>query len=411
MERRRAVITGIGLITPLGTGTQKTWRNICCGRSGIRRIQSFDPSNLKTQFAGELPDFNPLSFMDAKEIKRTDPFIQYAIAATRLALEEAGLEIPEELSPRVGAIIGSGIGGVDSFRKNFLEMYERGPNRVSPFFITSIIPNMASGYVSMIFNAKGPNSCPVTACAAGAHAVGDGMRIIERNEADVMIVGGAEAAVQPIGIAGFNAMRALSRRNDEPERASRPFDRDRDGFVMGEGSGILILEELEFAKRRGARIYAEIIGYGMSGDAFHITAPSLKGPVSAMKQALKGADISLEEVDYINAHGTSTPQNDPNETRAIKEVFGELAYDIPVSSTKSMTGHLLGAAGGIEAAFTALSIHERIIPPTINLDIPDPECDLDYVPHTSRDARVRVALSNSFGFGGTNVTLVFKAFN
>jgi len=411
MERRRAVITGIGLITPLGTGTQKTWRNICCGRSGIRRIQSFDPSNLKTQFAGELPDFNPLSFMDAKEIKRTDPFIQYAIAATRLALEEAGLEIPEELSPRVGAIIGSGIGGVDSFRKNFLEMYERGPNRVSPFFITSIIPNMASGYVSMIFNAKGPNSCPVTACAAGAHAVGDGMRIIERNEADVMIVGGAEAAVQPIGIAGFNAMRALSRRNDEPERASRPFDRDRDGFVMGEGSGILILEELEFAKRRGARIYAEIIGYGMSGDAFHITSPSLKGPVSAMKQALKGAAISLEEVDYINAHGTSTPQNDPNETRAIKEVFGELAYKIPVSSTKSMTGHLLGAAGGVEAAFTALSIYEGIIPPTINLDNPDPECDLDYVPYTSRDAGVRVALSNSFGFGGTNVTLVFKSFD
>jgi len=408
---RRVVITGIGLITSLGSGTQKTWKSICCGRSGIRRIQSFDPSNLKTQFAGELTDFNPLSFMDAKDIRRTDPFIQYAIAATRLALEDAGLEITEELSSSVGAIIGSGIGGVDSFRKNFLEMYERGPNRVSPFFITSIIPNMASGYVSMIFNAKGPNSCPVTACAAGAHAVGDGMRIIERNEADVMIVGGAEAAVQPIGIAGFNAMRALSRRNDEPERASRPFDRDRDGFVMGEGSGILILEELEFAKRRGARIYAEIIGYGMSGDAFHITAPSLKGPVSAMKQALKGADISLEEVDYINAHGTSTPQNDPNETRAIKEVFGELAYDIPVSSTKSMTGHLLGAAGGIEAAFTALSIHERIIPPTINLDIPDPECDLDYVPHTSRDARVRVALSNSFGFGGTNVTLVFKAFN
>ncbi|HLE24649.1 MAG TPA: beta-ketoacyl-ACP synthase II [Thermodesulfobacteriota bacterium] len=408
---RRVVITGIGLITSLGSGTQKTWKSICCGRSGIRRIQSFDPSNLKTQFAGELTDFNPLSFMDAKDIRRTDPFIQYAIAATRLALEDAGLEITEELSSSVGAIIGSGIGGVDSFRKNFLEMYERGPNRVSPFFITSIIPNMASGYVSMIFNAKGPNSCPVTACAAGAHAVGDGMRIIEREEADVMIVGGAEAAIQPIGIAGFNAMRALSTRNDEPERASRPFDRDRDGFVMGEGSGILILEELEFAKRRGARIYAEIIGYGMSGDAFHITSPSLKGPVSAMKQALKGAAISLEEVDYINAHGTSTPQNDPNETRAIKEVFGELAYKIPVSSTKSMTGHLLGAAGGVEAAFTALSIYEGIIPPTINLDNPDPECDLDYVPYTSRDAGVRVALSNSFGFGGTNVTLVFKSFD
>ena len=408
---KRIVITGIGLVTPLGTGTQKAWKHLCEGRSGIRRIQKFDPSNLKTQFAGEIPDFNALSFMEGKEIKRTDSFIQYAVAATRISLEDAGLEISEELSSRVGAIIGTAVGGVEVFQKNIIEMHEKGPNRVSPSFIPSIIANMASAYVSIIFNLKGPNSCVVTACASGAHAIGDGMSIIERGEADVMIVGGAEAAVQPIGIAGFNAMRALSTRNDEPERASRPFDRDRDGFVMGEGSGVLILEELEFAKRRGARIYAEIIGYGMSGDAFHITAPSLKGPVNSMRQALMGAKISPCHVDYINAHGTSTPQNDPNETKAIKEVFGEWAYKIPVSSTKSMTGHLLGATGGVEAGFTVLSIYEGIIPPTINLENPDPECDLDYVPHTSRDARVRVALSNSFGFGGTNVTLVFKAFD
>ena len=408
---KRIVITGIGLVTPLGTGTQKAWKHLCEGRSGIRRIQKFDPSNLKTQFAGEIPDFNALSFMEGKEIKRTDSFIQYAVAATRISLEDAGLEISEELSSRVGAIIGTAVGGVEVFQKNIIEMHEKGPNRVSPSFIPSIIANMASAYVSIIFNLKGPNSCVVTACASGAHAIGDGMSIIERGEADVMIVGGAEAAVQPIGIAGFNAMRALSTRNDEPERASRPFDRDRDGFVMGEGSGVLILEELEFAKRRGARIYAEIIGYGMSGDAFHITAPSLKGPVNSMRQALMHAKISPCHVDYINAHGTSTPQNDPNETKAIKEVFGEWAYKIPVSSTKSMTGHLLGATGGVEAAFTVLSIYEGIIPPTINLENPDPECDLDYVPHTSRDARVRVALSNSFGFGGTNVTLVFKAFD
>jgi 3-oxoacyl-[acyl-carrier-protein] synthase II len=408
---RRVVVTGIGLVTPLGTGTEKTWRNICEGRSGIRRIQKFDPSNLKTQFAGELPDFCPLSFMDGKEIKRTDPFIQYAVAATKIALESAGLEISEELSSRTGAVIGTGIGGVDVFQKNFIEMLEKGPNRVSPFFIPSIIANMASAYVSIIFNLQGPNSCVVTACAAGSHAIGDGMRIIERDEADVMIVGGTEAAIHPIGIAGFNALRALSTRNDAPERASRPFDRDRDGFVMGEGSGVLILEELGFAKRRGARIYAEIIGYGMSGDAYHITAPSLKGPVTCMRQALMSAKINSHDVDYINAHGTGTPQNDPNETRAIKEVFGEWAYKIPVSSTKSMTGHLLGATGGVEAAFTALAVYDGILPPTINLENPDPECDLDYVPNTSREAKVRMGISNSFGFGGTNVALVFKAFN
>ncbi len=408
---RRVVITGIGLVTPLGTGTEKTWKHICEGHSGIRRIQRFDPSNLKTQFAGEIPDFNPLSFMEGKEVKRTDPFIQYAVAATRLALEDAGLEISEGISPRVGAIISSGIGGLGAFQKNAIEMYERGPNRVSPFFIPSMIANMASGYVSIIFNAKGPNSCTVTACAASAHAIGDGMRMIEREDADVMIAGGTEAPILPIAIAGFNAMRALSTRNDEPERASRPFDKDRDGFVMGEGAGVLILEELEFAKRRGARIYAEIIGYGMSADAYHITAPSLEGPVNSMRRALKGATINPEDVDYINAHGTSTPQNDSNETRAIKEVLGEQAYKIPISSTKSMTGHLLGAAGGVEAGFTVLTIYEGIIPPTINLENPDPECDLDYVPHNSREARVRIALSNSFGFGGTNVTLAFKVFD
>jgi 3-oxoacyl-[acyl-carrier-protein] synthase II len=409
--KRRVVVTGVGLLTPLGTGNEKTWKGICEGRPGIRRIQKFDPSALKTQIAGEVLDFDPADFMDPKEIRRSDPFIQYAVAATKLALDDAGLEISEELSPNVGAFISSGIGGLDSFQRNVIEMHERGPSRVSPFFIPTMIANMAAGYVSIFFHAKGPNSCTTTACAASAHAVGDAAKIIERCDADVMIAGGTEAPLIPVAIAGFNAMKALSTRNDEPHRASRPFDKDRDGFVMGEGSGILILEELEFAKRRGARIYAEVLGYGMSGDAYHITAPSVDGPVRCMIRALKDAELNPEDVDYINAHGTSTPLNDSNETSAMKEVFNSYAYKIPVSSTKSMTGHLLGAAGGIEAAFTSLALYHGIIPPTINLDNPDLECDLDYVPNEARERGIKVALTSSFGFGGVNVTLAFKRFD
>lgn len=410
-QRRRVVVTGIGLITPLGTGNEKTWKAICEGRSGIRRIQKFDPSALKTQIAGEVLDFDPAAFMDRKEIKRSDPFIQFAVAATSLALIDAGLEITEKLSPHAGTFISSAIGGLDSFWRNMTELYEKGPSRVSPFSLPSLIANMAAGYVSIFFHAKGPNMCITTACAASAHAIGEATRTIERSDADVMIAGGTEASVLPITIIGFGAMRALSTRNEDPHGACRPFDRDRDGFVMGEGSGILILEELEFAKKRGARIYAEVLGYGMSSDAFHITSPSLDGPVRCLSNALHDAELNPEDIDYINAHGTATPQNDINETRAIKEVFGSYAYKIPTSSTKSMTGHLFGAAGGTEAALTVLSLYNGIMPPTINLNNPDPECNLDYVPHYAREAVIKTALSNSFAFGGTNVCLVFKKFD
>ncbi|HWP92136.1 MAG TPA: beta-ketoacyl-ACP synthase II [Thermodesulfobacteriota bacterium] len=409
--KRRVAVTGIGLVTPLGTGNKKTWEGICEGRSGIGRITKFDPSSLKTQIAGEVLDFEPEAFMESKEIRRSDPFIQYAVAATKLALDDANLQVTDELSPQIGTIIGSGIGGMDTYYKTVLVMEERGPSRISPFFVPNIIANMAAGYVSIYFNAKGPNSCTTTACAAGAHAIAYSAMAIQRGDADAMIAGGTEAPVIPMTIAGFNVMRAISTRNDEPERASRPFDRDRDGFIIAEGAGILILEELEFAKKRGARIYAELIGSGMSSDAYHITSPSLDGPVRCMKAALRDAELNPEDVQYINAHGTSTPQNDINETRAIKELFGKHAYSIPVSSTKSMTGHLLGAAGGIEAAFTALAIYHGILPPTINLDNPEPDCDLDYVANKAREADIAVALSNSFGFGGTNVTLAFRRFD
>ncbi len=409
--KRRVAVTGIGLVTPLGTGNKKTWEGICEGRSGIGRITKFDPSPLKTQIAGEVLDFEPEAFMESKEIRRSDPFIQYAVAATKLALDDANLQVTDELSPQIGTIIGSGIGGMDTYYKTVLVMEERGPSRISPFFVPNIIANMAAGYVSIYFNAKGPNSCTTTACAAGAHAIAYSAMAIQRGDADVMIAGGTEAPVIPMTIAGFNVMRAISTRNDEPERASRPFDRDRDGFIIAEGAGILILEELEFAKKRGARIYAELIGSGMSSDAYHITSPSLDGPVRCMKAALRDSELNPENVQYINAHGTSTPQNDINETRAIKELFGKHAYKIPVSSTKSMTGHLLGAAGGIEAAFTALAIYHGILPPTINLDNPEPDCDLDYVANKAREADIAVALSNSFGFGGTNVTLAFRRFD
>jgi 3-oxoacyl-[acyl-carrier-protein] synthase II len=409
--KRRVVVTGIGLLTPLGLDTASNWKAVCEGRSGIKRIEKFDPTQLKTQIAGEIVGFDPTVYMDIKEVRRSDPFIQYAVAATKMALDDASLEVTEEIAPRVGTYIGSGIGGLDSFCRNVIEMHERGPSRISPFFIPSMIANMAAGYVSIYFSAKGPNVCTSTACAASAHAIGDAARIIQYGDADVMIAGGTEAPLLPVAIAGFNSMRALSTRNDEPERASRPFDKDRDGFIMGEGAGILILEELSFAKRRGARIYAEILGFGMSSDANHITAPALEGPVRSVLAALHNAGVSPDSVDYINAHGTSTPLNDTNETNVIKKVFGTRAYKIPVSSTKSMTGHLLGAAGGVEAAYTVLAVANGIIPPTINLETPDPECDLDYVPNEAREATVRVALSNSFGFGGTNVCLVIGRYD
>jgi 3-oxoacyl-[acyl-carrier-protein] synthase II len=405
---RRVAVTGIGLVTPVGIGNKETWDAICAGRNGVRRISKFDPSEHKTQIAAEIHGFDPELYMNPKEARKTDTFIQYACSSAKIALDDAGLEITEELSPRTGTIIGSGIGGMETYVNTVLTMEEKGPGRLSPFFITNIINNMAAGYVSIFFNAKGPNCCTTTACAASAHAIGYAALAIRRDEADIMFAGGTEAPVIPLTFAGFNAMRALSTRNDEPERASRPFDRDRDGFIIGEGSGMLILEELEFAKKRGARIYAEIVGYGMSGDASHITAPSLEGPERCMSEALRDAGMNPEDIDYINAHGTSTPLNDANETNAIKEVFKDSAYKTPVSSTKSMTGHLLGAAGAVESAFSVLAIHEGILPPTINLDNPDPACDLDYVPKEARQATIRTALSNSFGFGGTNASLIFK---
>ncbi len=410
--KRRVAVTGVGLITPLGTGNRVTWDGICEGRSGVRTIQKFDPvaADLKTHIAGEVLDFDASEFMDAKDLKKADRFIHFAIAATKLALDDANLEITEELSPRVGTLIASGIGGMETLVNTHFVLLEKGPSRISPFFIPSMISNMAAGLVSIRFNAKGPNCCTTTACAASAHAIGYAAQMIERGDADVMIAGGTEAPIITIAVAGFNAMRALSTRNDEPHRASRPFDRERDGFVMSEGGGTVILEELEYAKKRGARIYAELVGFGMTADANHITSPTLDGPIRCMELALKDAELNPEDVDYINAHGTSTPQNDVNETRAIKEVLKNHASKVLVSSTKSMTGHLLGAAGAIETAFTVLSLYHGIIPPTINLDYPDPECDLDYVPNQVREKSIDCALSNSFGFGGTNGCLAFKRF-
>ena len=406
--KRRVAVTGIGLVTPVGVGNDVTWQAVCEGRSGVHRITKFDPTEHKTQIAAEINGFDPELYMNAKEARKTDTFIQYAVTAAKFALEDSGLEITEELSPRMGTIIGSGIGGMETYVNTVLMMNEKGPGRLSPFFITNIINNMAAGYVSIFFNAKGPNCCTTTACAASAHAIGYAAQAIRNGEADAMFAGGTEAPVIPLTFAGFNAMRALSTRNDEPSKASRPFDKERDGFIIGEGSGMLILEELESAKKRGAHIYAEIVGYGMSSDASHITAPSLDGPERCMKAALHDGGVNPDEVDYINAHGTSTPLNDANETNAIKQVFGERAYKIPVSSTKSMTGHLLGAAGAVEAAFSVLALEHGILPPTINYEFPDPECDLDYVPNQAREAGIRTVLSNSFGFGGTNASLIFR---
>jgi 3-oxoacyl-[acyl-carrier-protein] synthase II len=408
---RRVVVTGLGLVTPLGIGTEQTWKALCAGQSGIGRITRFDPTGYDAQIAGEVKGFDPAQFIEKKEIKKMDTFIHYAVAASQLAVDDAVLKVAPEESTRVGVYIGSGIGGLGSIEHYHEILREKGPGRVSPFFIPMTIINLASGQVAIRLGAKGPNSCAVTACATGNHCIGDAYRIIQRGEADVMVAGGAEAAITPLGVAGFASAKALSFRNDAPEKASRPFDRDRDGFVLGEGAGVIVLEEIEHARRRGVRIYAEIIGYAMNSDAYHITAPpdEGEGAVRCMELAVKDAGISKSDVGYINAHGTST-MADAIETNAIKQVFGESAYRIPVSSTKSMTGHLLGAAGGIEAVFSILALHHGILPPTINLDHPDPACDLDYVPNKARPASFSVALSNSFGFGGVNACLLFQRF-
>ncbi len=408
---RRVAVTGLGLVTPLGTGVEKTWKALCAGQSGIGRITRFDPAGYPVQIAGEVKDFNPAHFLEKKEIKKMDTFIHYAVGASQMAVDDAGLKIAPEEADRVGVYIGAGIGGLPAIEHYHKVLLEKGPDRVSPFFIPMVIINLASGQVAIRLGAKGPNSCAVTACATGNHCIGDAFRIIQRGEADVMLAGGTESCIVPTAVAGFAAARALSTRNDDPPRASRPFDRDRDGFVLGEGAGVVVLEELERARRRGARIYAEVVGYAMNSDAYHITAPpdEGEGAVRCMELAIKDAGVAKDEIGYINAHGTSTFA-DKIETRAIKQVFGERAYRIPVSSTKSMTGHLLGAAGGVEAVFSVLALYRGLLPPTINLEHPDPECDLDYVPNQARQASPNVVLSNSFGFGGVNACLLFKRF-
>lgn len=410
---RRVVVTGVGLITPLGIGVENTWPALCAGKSGISEITRFDTKDFDTKIAGEVKGFKPEDYLTKKDAKRTQLFIAYAVAASRMALEDSGLVIDSSNANRTGVLTGCGLGGLSIMEETQRVLETRGPKRVTPFFIPMMIGNMAPGMVSIYLGAKGPNASVATACAAGTHAVGDSFEIIKRGAADVMITGGVEAVVTPTCIAGFNAMKALSTRNDEPEKASRPFDRDRDGFIVGEGSGILILETLEGALERGARIYAEVCGYGMSGDGYHMSAPSPDGEGAArcMQAALDDAGISYNEVDYINAHGTSTQLNDLYETMAIKQVFKDKAYSVAISSTKSMTGHLLGGAGGIESVFTTLAINEDIIPPTINFDNPSEECDLDYVPNTARKKKVEIAMSNSFGFGGTNASLVFRKYH
>jgi 3-oxoacyl-[acyl-carrier-protein] synthase II len=404
------VITGIGLLSPLGVGTDVNWRALMAGRSGIGRITHFDPSAFASQIAGEVKGFDPLQFVEKKDVKKMDVFIQFAIAASQFAMDDSKLQITEANAPRVGVYIASGIGGFTSIEREHKALMEGGPRRISPFFIPSAIINLAAGQVSIRFGAKGPNSATCTACSASAHAVGDAFEIIRRGDADAMIAGGSEAAITPMGVGGFAAMRALSTRNNDPGKACRPFDSQRDGFIIGEGSGVIVLEERDLALQRGARVYAELVGYGMSADAFHITAPTEdgSGAVRVMESALKKAAIAPSQVDYVNAHGTSTPHNDRIETLAIRKLFGEHADEMAISSTKSMTGHLLGAAGGLEAGITALAVHHQVVPPTINLDYPDPDCDLDYVPWKCRAVKIDYALSNSFGFGGTNAALLFK---
>jgi 3-oxoacyl-[acyl-carrier-protein] synthase II len=410
MDKRRVVVTGIGMISPLGIGNEPTWRGLLDGRSGVDRISKFDASAFACQIAGEVRGFDAEQWIEKKEVKKSDTFIHYAVAAAQMAVDDARLDTAACDSERIGVIIGSGIGGLPLIEEMHKKMLERGPSRVSPFFIPGLIINLAAGQISIRFNCKGPNSAPATACATGAHAIGDAYKIIQRDDADVMFAGGTEAVITPLALGGFAAMRALSTRNDEPQRASRPWDLNRDGFVMGEGAGVLLLEEREYALRRGATIYCELTGYGMSSDAYHITSPAEDGSgmISVMRRALKDAALQPADIDYINAHGTSTPLGDKAETVAIKGVFGEHAYELAVSSTKSMTGHLLGAAGGLEAAISAMVVKEGMLPPTINHETPDPDCDLDYVPNQARPKQVRHVLSNSFGFGGTNATLVFS---
>jgi 3-oxoacyl-[acyl-carrier-protein] synthase II len=409
---RRVVITGIGLVSSLGIGTEANWTALVAGTSGVRRVTKFDITGFAAQIAAEVSGFDPLQFIEKKDVKKMDVFIQYAVAASQFAMDDSGLCITPENAPDIGVFIGSGIGGFSTIEREHSALLAGGPRKISPFFIPSAIINLASGQVSIRFGAKGPNIATCTACSASAHAIGESFEIIRRGDADVMIAGGSEAAITPMSLGGFAALRALSTRNDEPSRASRPFDKDRDGFIIGEGAGVLILEELGFAVRRGARIYAELVGYGLSGDAYHITAPSEDGDggVRVMRMAVRKAGIAPSEVNYINAHGTSTPYNDRLETMAIKRCFGDHAYSMAVSSTKSMTGHLLGGAGGLEAGVSVLAVHHQVAPPTINLDNPDPECDLDYVPHIGRPMPIRYALSNSFGFGGTNASLLFKRY-
>lgn len=410
--KRRVVVTGIGLVTPCGIGTDNVWNNILSGKSGIGPITRFNTDRFDTKFAGEVKDFNPEDYVQPKEVKKMDLFIHYALAAAHIAVKDAGLDMGKEDPERVGVVVGTGLGGLPTIEKYHSVLLERGPGRITPFFIPMLIANEAPGHIAIQHGIKGPNLCIVTACATGAHSIGDACRIIQYGDADVMVAGGSEANLTPLTVGGFNAMKALSTRNDDPMKASRPFDRDRDGFVVAEGSGIIILEELEHAKKRGARIYAEMAGYGYNGDAYHITAPCPDGDgfIRCMRMALRDAHISPDHVDYINAHGTSTKLNDYIETLAIKEVFKEKAYRIPVSSTKSMTGHLLGAAGAVEAVFSILSIRDQVCPPTINYENPDPECDLDYVPNTARKCTINTVMSNGFGFGGTNSTLVFRRF-
>ncbi len=411
--KRRVVVTGIGLVTPLGTGVEKSWRKICSGVGGIDLITRFDTSDYAVKIAAEVKDFQAEDFFEPKAVKHLDLFVQYGLAAAQMAVQDSGYEVTEENSGRVGVITGCGMGGLPTIEKYHSVCLEKGPKRITPFFIPMVIPNMPSGHISMAIKSKGPNLTLTTACAAGTHSVGEAYRHIKYGSCDMVVAGGAEAVICGLGVAGFTAMKALSGRNDDPKRASRPFDRDRDGFVMSEGAGMLVLEEYEHAVARGAKIYAEVCGYGLSSDAYHIAAPPEdgEGGVRAMRMALEDAKLALDDVDYINAHGTSTPLNDKCETQAIKTVFKEHAKKLAVSSTKSMTGHMLGAAGGIEAVFTALAINHQIAPPTINLENPSPECDLDYVPNEARKMSIRAAISNSFGFGGTNAVIAMKKCN
>ena len=406
------VVTGVGLIIPTGIGIAEAWKNACEGKSGIGPLTRFDAKAFETRIAGEVKGFTAEKYIEKKEIKRMDLFVQYALAATKEAIEDAQLKITPENSEQVGVIVGTGLGGLPTLEDTHKVLLEKGPSRITPFFIPKLIANMAAGQIAIQYGAKGPNTCVVTACATGGHCIGDAFRVIQYGDAEAIIAGGTEANITPLTVGGFNAMKALSTRNEEPEKASRPFEKNRSGFVVSEGSGILILEELEFARKRGAKIYGEVVGYGYTGDAYHITAPPPDGDgaIRCMRMAIRDARIRPEDIDTINAHGTSTVLNDATETVAIKAVFGEYAKKIPISATKSMTGHLLGAAGSTEAIFTLLSIRDGILPPTINYEEPDPACDLDYVPNVARKSPIRIAMSNAFGFGGTNATLIFQKF-